>query len=627
MNGKIRNFPKVVRAATQQMHRKCHSSFTLLFSLICLAAGAQISPGALTTAHANLEGLSRCTQCHILGDKVSNAKCLDCHTELKSRIEAGKGFHISAEVRGQDCFKCHSEHHGRNFEMIRFDIERFDHSLTGYTLTGAHVNLDCAECHKRDFIRDNQLRLKTETYLGLGTQCTACHTDFHQGTLSNTCTDCHTTESFVSASQFSHAKTDFPLRGAHQNVDCASCHQVTTRNGSSFQEFSGVTFTNCSSCHNDPHSGRFGGNCRECHVEESFHVLRGMGDFNHNRTRFPLAGKHRTINCTSCHDTRAHTSPMFKDFAGKDVTNCTACHDDVHDQIFGNDCRACHSEESFRAVRNFTALDHQKTNFPLEGKHEVVDCRKCHEAPAMIESLPHNRCADCHTDFHEGQFVTNSRTPDCASCHTVDGFAGSTFTVAQHNETAFPLTGAHLATPCFSCHFTEDKWLFKNIGTRCIDCHTDIHAGSIGIQYYQDQTCTSCHVTESWRSVVFDHTLTGFTLEGAHTRQACSACHLPDHTADGTNQIVFSGLSADCVSCHQDIHRQQFEVNGVTDCSRCHGYAHWSPGAFDHNTARFVLEGAHVTVACDACHRETVENGVSFVTYRLENFACVDCHK
>jgi hypothetical protein len=38
---------------------------------------AQISPGDLSNPHSNLEGISNCTQCHVLGNKQTNEKCLD----------------------------------------------------------------------------------------------------------------------------------------------------------------------------------------------------------------------------------------------------------------------------------------------------------------------------------------------------------------------------------------------------------------------------------------------------------------------------------------------------------------------------------------------------------------------
>ena len=93
-------------------------SFVLL-AITGLPGYSQISPGELSKVHSHLEGMSNCTQCHILGEKVSNKKCLDCHTELKARIDLQKGYHSSAETRGKECVKCHSDHHGKNFQSLQ----------------------------------------------------------------------------------------------------------------------------------------------------------------------------------------------------------------------------------------------------------------------------------------------------------------------------------------------------------------------------------------------------------------------------------------------------------------------------------------------------------------------------
>ena len=78
---------------------------------------------------------------------MTNAKCLDCHKELKALIGQKRGYHVSAEVKGKDCFSCHSEHHGRKFPMVHFDEKKFDHALTGYKLEGGHKTVDCRKCH------------------------------------------------------------------------------------------------------------------------------------------------------------------------------------------------------------------------------------------------------------------------------------------------------------------------------------------------------------------------------------------------------------------------------------------------------------------------------------------------
>ena len=51
---------------------------------------AQISPGELSSAHSNLEGMSNCTKCHSLGSQIGNKECLNCHTEIKKLIDTKK---------------------------------------------------------------------------------------------------------------------------------------------------------------------------------------------------------------------------------------------------------------------------------------------------------------------------------------------------------------------------------------------------------------------------------------------------------------------------------------------------------------------------------------------------------
>ncbi len=66
--------------------------------------GQLISPGPLTKAHANLEGIANCNKCHEEGKKVSAARCLACHQAVAERIAAKKGVHRNA---GNDCVPCH----------------------------------------------------------------------------------------------------------------------------------------------------------------------------------------------------------------------------------------------------------------------------------------------------------------------------------------------------------------------------------------------------------------------------------------------------------------------------------------------------------------------------------------
>lgn len=507
---------------------------------------AQLSPGDLAQAHAHLEGMSNCVKCHVLRKQVSNEKCLDCHREIASRIQNNRGYHVSGDVKDKECASCHNDHHGRNFEMIRFDPDQFDHSLAGYKLQGAHGRIDCKQCHKKEFIRDPEIRERTESYLGLGVDCLDCHDDYHQGSLGVNCSSCHGYEGFRPAPGFDHNNARFRLLGKHQHVDCDKCHRTSNRNGKQIREFRGITHGSCTDCHRDVHENRFGQNCTRCHTEASFHQIKKTGNFDHGATGYPLKGKHASVSCTSCHK---------NGYAG---------------------------------------------------------------------TLKHSRCTDCHTDYHRNQFVSGSSAPDCSECHTEQGFSPTLFTLERHNLSSFVLGGAHLATPCFDCHKKDDRWEFRQIGKSCSDCHEDIHAAVLDPKYYPDKHCTACHKDSRWNDISFDHSLTGYRLEGAHGKQPCRACHISTDL-QGNKKQQFSQLSSDCLECHREVHYRQFGTRG-TSCLKCHDYFDWKPGLFNHQLTAFPLDGKHRDVACAKCHPKVSEGNLIYTRYKPIPTTCESCH-
>lgn len=559
---------------------------------------------------------------------MSNDKCLECHKEIDSRIDRRSGFHASREVKGKECISCHSEHHGRNFDMVRFDEDAFNHDLTGYELTGEHDKIDCRKCHIPDFISDRELKARRDTYLGLDQECLTCHDDYHQNTLPKDCASCHNTEAFAPAANFDHDDAEFHLAGKHQDVDCIECHKMEVRGGEDFQKFTGIAFNTCKDCHSDVHESNLGNYCSECHTEQGFTLFKGMGRFKHDqRTVFPLKGKHKDVNCAKCHNMDLDVLEIFQDRLGVPTSNCVVCHEDPHEDKFGQLCKECHNESSWRIRGAMDNFNHDRTGFKLVGKHQAVDCKECHKG-RLLDPLPHNACADCHSDYHEGVFVTNGVSPDCASCHIEDGFDVSIYTIEQHNEAAFPLEGAHLATPCFFCHQQDDKWSFRDIGERCIDCHIDEHEGFLDEKFYPNKSCDNCHISASWQENHFDHSLTDFELLGAHAKENCTSCHISVNSSVlGQEGDYFSNLSGECISCHENVHDDQFEENGQTDCLKCHVFDAWSPSVFDHDTAAFPLEGKHAEVACNACHKPIQINDEIIVQYKFESFECVVCHQ
>ena len=584
---------------------------------------AQLSPGKLSKAHASLDGIANCTQCHTIGNKVVNQKCLTCHKDLGQQIARNKGFHVSALVKNKECVSCHNEHHGENFELIRLDKKTFNHNSTGYELKGAHKTKaqNCKECHQPAHIANPILKKKPNTYLGLSTQCASCHEDVHQKTLSNDCASCHDTQDFKGATLFNHDQADFPLDGAHQKVTCASCHKTEMRNGKSWTKYKGLSYVSCASCHKDVHKGEFGTNCKSCHTSDSFHKISPSKGFNHRLTGFTLEGKHDDIACKKCHE-----SSSFQDFKNKKNISCVTCHKDVHEGKLGNDCKSCHNQTSFllKNKKFVGKFDHDKTDYPLKGKHIKVDCRECHKAD-FTDKLAHNTCMDCHKDGHNGDFANKkTKYPDCASCHQVESFSPSLYTIEKHQKSAFPLDGAHVAQPCFSCHKIGNKWVFANMKTTCVACHSDVHEGKIDASYYPKQSCTTCHTSSEWPSIQFDHAKTKFPLAGGHSRVACKSCHWVK-TEQGLEQL-FKGLGQACATCHQDVHGKQFEHNGRTDCAVCHTVNAWTVTKFDHNTTNYRLDGQHKLVSCAKCHKATLANNPSIRLYKIEKYECIDCH-
>lgn len=510
---------------------------------------SQISPGDLTTAHANLEGISNCTKCHEIGEKVYNKNCLSCHKEIQSLIDSNSGYHASSEVKGKDCYSCHSEHHGRKFRIINFDPEKFDHTKAGYKLLDAHSRARCDDCHQSKNISNNDFKKRKGTYLGLTTDCNNCHEDFHQKTLGNDCASCHDIKKFRPAGRFDHNNARYKLTGLHINVDCSKCHRNEKRNGKDFQVFKDIPFANCNSCHKDFHNGKFGTDCQSCHQTSGFKKIKESG-FNHNKTDFPLVGKHRLVNCNQCHKTD------------------------------------------------------------------------------IKQKMPHQFCTDCHEDYHRGQFVVDNKVRECSDCHNEEGFKPSLFTIDRHNQIQFRLTGSHLAVPCESCHHknSSQPWQFKSVGASCIDCHQNIHGTELIAKYLPDNKCESCHQTEKWSTINFDHKNTEFALLGKHSSVSCRKCHEKE-SGIGENKIIFASLENNCEVCHKDIHYGQFRESGVSDCARCHGFENWKAEKFNHNTTRFSLEGAHQKLECSKCHPAVQSGDAVFIKFKLEEFKCAACHK
>jgi hypothetical protein len=545
--------------------------------LSAMQSVAQLSPGDLSKFHASLEGLNNCTQCHELRKDVSGLLCLSCHAQLDARIKSGTGYHSSAEVGNTACAKCHAEHYGREFELVHWKdgIEKYDHSKTGWELIGAHARAACRQCHTQALITAEDVR--------------------------------------------------------------------SLKNLSIERTFLGVG-TACLDCHADEHRGQLASNCVACHNQEAWKPAQ---NFAHDSTKYPLTGKHIETACARCHAGLAIPSPpaegkivkrdtpgLYSQYKGLESSNCTPCHRDVHANKFGSDCASCHNTTGFNqvVVQNF---DHSKTGYPLVGKHVRVACAKCHVTGKTTDPVSHTACLDCHKDIHRNQFATRKGGTACESCHTVEAFLPARFTIHEHEQSKYPLTGSHLAVPCFACHseITDKSGhayaRFRFADLTCKGCHADVHRGQLD-KFINEGGCEFCHNSDSWHKVTFDHGKTQFPLVGRHESTECMGCHIIENPGTDLELIRMSPLAQECALCHKDPHAGQFLVEGneITACKRCHTPVAWKQLLFDHNRdATWALDGAHDDVACNLCHLPAVaDDGTSYIRYKPLGSACADCH-
>jgi len=270
-----------------------------------------------------------CEGCHIRpGNELryhpsGESDCVACHRTDYDREHQGSNFPT-------DCLQCHNR--------STWDDADFDHSLSSFPLVGAHVSLDCSECHGSA----NALLFRTPA---TPSDCVACHQkDYdgqHRGSgFATTCLDCHTTSTWDGA-DFDHSQSRFPLVGAHVTLGCNQCHG--SGNVLLFQTPS--TPSDCVACHqkdyNRQHQGSgFSTTCLDCHTTSRWEGAT----FNHSQY-FPItSGGHRGTVCSDC-----HTVPT-----DKRVFTCLSCHEHRQSKVDGDHrgvsgyvyqsdaCYACH---------------------------------------------------------------------------------------------------------------------------------------------------------------------------------------------------------------------------------------------------------------------------------------------
>ena len=479
-----------VEAGCRACHARPEDALTTAPSPAAPSPAAPLAVAWPARLPASLRGLGR-------------EQCASCHRDVHAgggKADGGKQV-LQLATQGQ-CAGCHEERTWAPTSQVRAD-----HARHGFPLSGGHGGVACARCHEA------QPRARAP---GAGVRtCAECHATPHRARFTQACSSCHSAERpDWREARFSvqdHALTGFALQPPHDRA-CDSCHAPAAPYA---QRFRPVKLAECRTCHPDPHLGQFDlvsttgrgsttgqasttgrvaapADCASCHAgtrwrPSTFDAAR------HARTPFPLQGKHASAACEACHPVQHRPRPTgevvaFRPFRGRERA-CKSCHQDPHQGQFAStlasaDCTACHDagEKTWRV----TSFAHERTRFPLQAAHAQVACARCHtpQAGQPVRYRPlETACAACHRDPHAGQFRlargAESRGQDperCERCHDL-GRADWRLPAFPHDQTRFPLDGAHQNAPCASCHrpyrLQDGRTVVRYwpLERECKDCH------------------------------------------------------------------------------------------------------------------------------------------------------------
>jgi hypothetical protein len=535
-----------------------------------------VSPGEVIQGHLKWE--SECKQCHIMFDRAAQDRlCMACHKEIGQDVQGKRRYH--GLMKPQPCRTCHTDHKGRKASIIALDTKQFDHGLTVYALRGKHQKAECKTCHEAG----KKYRLAPK-------DCNGCHRkdDVHKASLGPKCADCHTENNWKEA-KLDHDKTRFVLTNKHIDVKCADCHK-----DKNYKE----TPHACVACHKKDddgskgHKGLFGEKCETCHGTK---LWKTTTLFDHDvDTKYPLRGKHETTKCVTCHIGHLYKVKLSQ--------ACVDCHakDDKHKDTLGKKCGACHTERNWKESPGF---DHAKSDFPLGGKHAKVECKTCHKN-ALYKEAP-KECIGCHKKDDKHQATLGEK---CGDCHNDrDWKEVNRF---DHNRSKFPLRNAH-AKPkvqCKDCHV--DVRHYRNVPMDCYSCHKkdDKHEEQLTVK------CENCHDDQSWKAPGFNHAKSRYPLTGRHQVVACKECHIT---------LRYKDAKSDCYSCHKKADKHVFKFGAA--CESCHITRGWGIWEFNHDKrSRYKLDGKHVNVACEACHKQRAPEGKLFAEV---GSSCTTCHR
>lgn len=347
-----------------------------------------------------------CRDCHSIQNQFNIFTCFGtCHDHNRNKMDNDHQTVNGFVYANYACLNCHPQ--GTNVGSV-------NHSTLRFTLTGAHLNVQCNSCHQSGF-KNTPI------------ECKYCHDEAFVNSqnpnhvqigMSIECKNCHNSTAWIPSS-FKHQNTSYQLTGAHINVNCSGCHIGQTTG----------TSQDCFYCHQSHYNQAANPNhknlsppipntCNDCHTTNPDWK---PATFAIHNTYFVLQGKHSTIanDCFQCHNGNYTNTPNTcwgchqTDFTNSTNPNHAAAN-------FSHNCLDCHDQNIWTGAK---FLNHDPQYFKIySGKHKNRwnGCGdRCHPSQSNYANFT---CFPCHSKSsmdNEHRNITNYQYTNsaCYNCH------------------------------------------------------------------------------------------------------------------------------------------------------------------------------------------------------------------
>jgi hypothetical protein len=438
----------------------------------------------------------------------------------------------------------------------RTQADRFDHTATGYPLTGSHATIaECGSCHVGGVFK------------GTPRNCNGCHSRGQRVvalTMSSNhfpttqpCDICHTNTVTFLGARYNH--------GMSIPGQCGSCHNgtIATARPASHNTNTFKASYSCDKCHRSAvwlpsfwnHVGAIS-QCGGCHATGqpgAAFVKTNIGGTS--AEGFAHGALNNAIDCVSCHHN-------YSNWLGATYDHASA----------GGTCLSCHNGSKATGTAQFTG--HLPT---------TLDCGSCHHGYASWLGA---------TFDHTGVSTV------CSSCHNGTTATGKN-QVSGTSPEAFAHSALNNSIECGGCHTTAN-WLgalYSHSGPgysgTCSSCHGGAGTRATGTAQFASHVaitgeCNTCHIsTTTWLGAAGAMPSNHIPFNSG---TACATCHIKDYvTIVATTTLHNNATSSTCAVCHispnaytgnnQQTKKTHCGSSG-SNCSNCHKkastYVNWS---------------------------------------------------